>query len=76
MGVSVVPSRSVSEEERESGEDAEVEDVESDEELGALEELPDESELKRACVRREAISTHSGQNSPGCDVTSTMHLSW
>ena len=70
-----MPSRSVSEEECESGADAKVEDVESDEELGALEELPDESELKRACVRREAMSAHSGQKSPCCDATSTMHRS-
>ena len=75
VGVFVVPPRSVSEEERESGEDAEGEDVESDDELGALEELPEESELRRVCVRREAMSAHSGQKSPCCDATSTMHRS-
>ncbi len=75
VGVFVVQSGPVSEaEDCDSGEDADEEDdVEADE---VLEELSDESELDRVFVRRVANSAHSEQNSPGCEVTPTMHLSW
>lgn len=70
VGVVVAPSESESEEECDSEEDADGEnDEDADELLGALEELPEESELNRVFVRRVAISAHSEQNSLGCDVT-------
>ena len=75
VGLFVVSSCSVSDsDDFESGEDdeGEEEDVEFD---GALEELSTESGLEWLADLRMARPAHSWQNSPGCEVTPTMHLS-
>ena len=57
-----------------SGEDDEGE--EEDEEFdGALEELSAESGLEWLADLRMARPAHSWQNSPGCELTPTMHRS-
>ncbi len=75
VGLFVVSSCSMSDsDDFESGEDdeGEEEDVEFD---GALEELSIESGLEWLANLRMARPAHSWQNSPGCELTPTMHRS-